>query len=137
MMGQVSVTQGQRSASNPRSVHSWKTPARLSDHEPKNAGGPNAKQSRRAAIIRAVRDGGSMRSVARRFRVSLCTVQRWVARGKGKRVDRIDLADRAGGCGVSSRRTAAATEDFVLAARADLKANSDLGEYGAAAVHRR
>jgi hypothetical protein len=78
-----------------------------------------------------------MRSVARRFRVSLCTVQRWVARGKGKRVDRTDLADRAGGCGVSSRRTASSTEDLVLAARADLRANSDLGEYGAAAVHRR
>jgi hypothetical protein len=78
-----------------------------------------------------------MRSVARRFRVSLCTVQRWVARGKGKRVDRTDLADRAGGCRTSSRRTASGTEDLVLATRADLKANSDLGEYGAAAVHRR
>src|SRR5215213_1689013 len=78
-----------------------------------------------------------MRSASRRFRVSLCTVQRWVARAKGKRPDRTDLADRAAGCGVSSRRTPSATEDLVLAARADLKANSDLGEYGAAAVRDR
>jgi hypothetical protein len=78
-----------------------------------------------------------MRSVARRFRVSLCTVQRWVARAKGKRLDRTDLADRAAGGGISSRRTPSATEDLVLAARADLKANSDLGEYGAVAVRDR
>src|SRR3954453_5493429 len=102
-----------------------------------NAGRSDPNQSRGAAITRAVRGGASMRAVARRFRVSLCTVQRWVARGKGKRVDRTDLADRAGGCRASSRRTAAATEDLVGATRADLKANSALGEYGAVAVRRR
>ena len=78
-----------------------------------------------------------MRSVARRFGVSLCTVQRWFARGKGKRLDRADLADRPGGCPVGPRRTAPQIEDLALAARADLKANSDLGEYGAAAVRDR
>jgi hypothetical protein len=78
-----------------------------------------------------------MRSVARRFAVSLCTVQRWVARGKGKRLDRADLGDRPGGCPVGPRRTPAQLEELVLATRADLRANSDLGEYGAAAVHAR
>jgi hypothetical protein len=75
-----------------------------------------------------------MRSVARRFRVSLCTVQRWVARARGKRLDRVDLADRPGGCRVAPRRTSAALEDLILATRADLRTNGDLGEYGAAAV---
>jgi hypothetical protein len=78
-----------------------------------------------------------MRSVAGRFGVSLCTVQRWVARGRGKRLDRADLADRPGGCPVGPRRTPAELEALVLATRADLRANSDLGEYGAAAVRAR
>jgi hypothetical protein len=78
-----------------------------------------------------------MRSVARRFGVSLCTVQRWVARAKGQRLDRVDLLDRPGGAPLGPRRTNATLEDLVLATRADLKANSDLGEYGAAAVRRR
>lgn len=77
-----------------------------------------------------------MRSVARKFRVSLCTVQRWVARGKGKRLDRSDFADRPGGCPVGPHRTASDLEDRVLATRADLKAHSDLGEFGAEAVRR-
>jgi hypothetical protein len=78
-----------------------------------------------------------MRAAARRFGVSLCTVQRWIARGKGKRLDRADLADRPGGCPVGPRRTNAQLEDRIVATRSDLKANSDLGEYGAAAVHDR
>src|SRR4051794_28332536 len=76
-----------------------------------------------------------MRAVAKRFGVSLCTVQRWVARSKGKRLDRADLSDRGSGPPVQAGRTGTAVEDVVLAARADLKANSDLGEYGAVAVH--
>jgi len=135
-MGQVSVTQGHLSATNPRSVYSWKTLQWRPTYEQKSSGSIS-KQSRRRAIIRAVRGGASMRSVARRWGVSLCTVQRWVARGKGKRLERTDLSDRLGGCPASSRRTSPAIEDLVLGIRADLKANSDLGEYGAVAVHSR
>ncbi|SRR5712691_580164 len=78
-----------------------------------------------------------MREAARRFGVSLCTVGRWVERGKGKRVDRMDLHDRPSGCPTGFGKAAAKLEDLVVATRADLKANSDLGEYGAAAVRRR
>jgi len=78
-----------------------------------------------------------MRSVAERSGVSLCTVQRWVARGKGRRLDRLDLSDRPGGCPVGPRRTSSDVEDLVLATRDDLKVHSDLGEYGALAVHDR
>jgi hypothetical protein len=78
-----------------------------------------------------------MRAAARKFRVSLCTVQRWVQRGKGKRLDRADLFDRPGGCTLGPHRTTTELEDLALATRADLNANSDLGEYGAQAVHDR
>jgi transposase-like protein len=88
-------------------------------------------------MLQRVRAGQSLRSVARRFGVSLCTVQRWVARAKGRRLDRVDLLDRPGGAPAGPRRTNATLEDLALATRADLKANSDLGEYGAAAVRRR
>src|SRR5712691_9821193 len=78
-----------------------------------------------------------MREAARRFGVSLCTVGRWVERGKGKRVDRMDLHDRPSGCPTGFGKAAAKLEDLVLATRADLKANIELGEYGEAAVRRR
>jgi hypothetical protein len=78
-----------------------------------------------------------LRAVARKFGVSLCTVQRWVQRGKGKRLDRADLSNRPGGCPVGPHRTTTELEDLVLATRVDLKVNSDLGEYGAQAVHDR
>ena len=88
-------------------------------------------------MVAAVRGGESMRSVARRFATSLCTVQRWVARAKGVRLDRAELSDRPTGCGTSSRRTAAATEDLILGTRQYLKGQSDLGEYGAVAIRAR
>lgn len=75
-----------------------------------------------------------MRSVARRWGVSLCTVQRWVARCRGKRLDRADLGDRPSGPLLPSGRTSQTLENLVLSTRADLKANSDLGEHGAAAI---
>ena len=76
-----------------------------------------------------------MRAVAKKFGVSLCTVQRWVARGKGKKLDRLDLCDRPSGCRVSASRTDSAVEQLVISTRLDLKNSSDLGEFGAAAVH--
>jgi hypothetical protein len=78
-----------------------------------------------------------MRSVARRFGVSLCTVQRWITRGKGQRLDRLDLTDRPAGCRVSTIRTDRTIEQLAVTTRNDLRANSDLGEYGAVAVRDR
>jgi len=42
------------------------------------------------AIVSRVRDGISMRQVAREFQVSLRTVQVWVERAQGKRLDQVD-----------------------------------------------
>jgi putative transposase len=86
--------------------------------------------------VAAVRQGQSLRSVARHFRVSLRTVQVWVLRAKGQRLDRVDWSDQPRG----GRRTATATptriEDLVVRLRRQLQETSALGEYGAAAIRR-
>jgi transposase len=87
-------------------------------------------------MVAAVRQGRSLRSVARQFRVSLRTVQLWVTRARDQRLDRVDWTDRPRG----GRRPAAATapriEDLVVRLRQQLKETSALGEYGAAAIRR-
>jgi transposase-like protein len=86
-------------------------------------------------MVKAVREGAAMRAVARRFGVSLLTVQRWVQRSAGQRLDRSEWDDR------SHRphrlqRTPAAVEERVVSVRQELKVHSDLGEFGAAAIGR-
>ena len=77
-----------------------------------------------------------MRAVACQRGVSLSTVQRWVQRAAGERLSRVPWADRLGGCRRAVNRVAVETEDVVLRVRRDLKETSDLGEYGAVAIHR-
>src|SRR5262245_60409466 len=76
-----------------------------------------------------------MRAVARAYQVSLATVQWWVQRAAGQRLDRVDWTDRSH-APHRTRRTAAATEAHVLELRQQLRTVSALGEYGAAAIHR-
>src|SRR5271157_1113976 len=87
-------------------------------------------------MVAAVRRGQKLRAVARQFRVSLRTVQVWVARARGQRLDRVDWSDQPRG----GRRAACATpmplEDLILEIRQELKDTSALGEYGAAAILR-
>jgi hypothetical protein len=77
-----------------------------------------------------------MHQVAEQFGVALATVQRWVARAKGKRLDRVDWTDRPCGLTTPVNRTERQREDLVLTLRQELRATSDLGEFGAAAIHR-
>lgn len=77
-----------------------------------------------------------MRAVARQCHVSLSTVQWWVRRAAGARLDRVDWEDHPTGCRPAVNRLAGETEDLVLRLRRELKATSDLGEYGAVALHR-
>src|SRR5262249_11688693 len=76
------------------------------------------------------------RDVQREFQVSLSTVQYWVRRTHGQRLDRVDWANAPRG----GRRAACATpsriEDRILRLRKQLKETSDLGEFGAAAIRR-
>ena len=87
-------------------------------------------------MVAAVRGGRSLRAVARRFQVSLATVQYWVKRSDGQRLDRVDWADAPRGGRRAQVATPKRLEDLVLATRKSLKEDSALGEYGAAAIHR-
>jgi len=79
--------------------------------------------------------GESQRAVARRYGFSLSTVQRWVTRAEGRRLDRVDWSDRPRGPRQSPTRTAREVENLILEVRRALKEQSDLGEFGAAAIH--
>jgi hypothetical protein len=86
--------------------------------------------------VQAVRAGLSQRQAARRFGVSLATVQRWLARAKGQRLDRVDWAGPPRGGRRAGNATDPDLEDRILQLRQHLKDHSDLGEYGAAAIGR-
>lgn len=87
-------------------------------------------------MVARVREGVGLRAVAREFRVTLSTVQRWVARAGDLSLGEVDWADQPSGCPVSKQRTRASTEARVLQVRKSLQTKSDLGEYGAEAIHR-
>lgn len=87
-------------------------------------------------MVLAVRRGTSLREVARRFGVTLHTVQRWVARADGNRLDRVDWCDQPRGARTSASRTPAAVERLILELRRELREESVLGEYGAEAIQR-
>lgn len=84
----------------------------------------------------AVRRGQSLRSVARQFRVSLRTVQVWVTRAHGQRLDRVDWSDQPRGGRRSARATATRIEDRIVRLRQQLQKTSALGECGAVAIQR-
>ncbi len=86
-------------------------------------------------MVAEVRAGASMRSVARAHDVRLFTVQWWCRRAGNLPLDRVDWSDRSPIPG-KVHRTDSAVEDFVLTLRRELKGTSDLGEYGARAIHR-
>ena len=86
-------------------------------------------------MVAAVRRGESQHSVARRYGFSLSAVQRWVTRAKGQRLDRVDWSDRPSGPRQSPTRTSREMEDLVLEVRRELRDESDLGEFGAVAIH--
>lgn len=87
-------------------------------------------------MVKAVRRGKSQRSVARRFGVSLSTVQHWLAHAKGRRLDRVDWSDRDCGPVHAANRTPTVVEDRIVQLRHSLWRDSDLGEHGASAIRR-
>src|SRR5262245_10508396 len=87
-------------------------------------------------MVQAVRRGASVRQVAQQCGVALATVQRWVARAKGQRLDRVDWADNPCGLPRPVNRTERQREDLVLTLRQMLRDTSALGEFGAATIHR-
>ena len=87
-------------------------------------------------MVARVRSGASMRAVARQFAVSLRTVQVWVARARGRRLDRVDWRSRPRGRRTPANHTPRRLEQRVLTLRRELRTTAVLGEYGAAAIHR-
>jgi len=98
-------------------------------------GQTNTQATRRRQIVAMVRRGASLRAAARRARVSLDTVQRWIARAVGQRLDRVEWTDRPP-IAHTIHRTAPRIERMILTARRALQEQSDLGEFGAHAIHR-
>ena len=87
-------------------------------------------------MVAAVRRGDSLRTVAQSFRVALRTVQRWVERAKGRRLDRVDWSPHSRRPHGSPMRTSDELQARILTLRRTLKDESALGEYGAAAIRR-
>jgi hypothetical protein len=87
-------------------------------------------------MVAAARRGTPLRQIARHCGVALSTVQFWVARAGDRRLDRVDWADRPDGPRQPANRSPRDLEDLVLTLRGELKDSSDLGEFGAAAIHR-
>lgn len=76
-----------------------------------------------------------MRQVAREFQVSLRTVQVWVERAQGKRLDQVDWSDRPRGGRRAKGSTSTKIEDLIIRVRERLKDFDPLGEFGAKAIH--
>ncbi|MGH8055633.1 MAG: hypothetical protein ACREOH_00135 [Candidatus Entotheonellia bacterium] len=93
-------------------------------------------ENRRREMVAAVRRGESLRAVAARFGSSVPTVTRWVLRAQGKRLDRTSFSDQSSAPRHVHTRTGPDMETLVLALRQHLRDQSDLGEFGAAAIRR-
>lgn len=83
-------------------------------------------------MVRAVRAGRSLRSVAMEHGVSVGTVAYWVEHARGQRLDRVSFDDRKPGR--AWNRTRSAVEERILSVRRSLREDSVLGEYGPDAI---
>lgn len=126
---------GQSSATIRRSVFLWESfPVQLLGEV--CHGHKKTVEAKRRMIVSDVHDGMSSRAVPKKHRVTLSTVQRSVARAGTLVLNEVDWASRAPGCRSAASRTKRGMEQEVLRLRKQLQSKSDLGEYGAAAIHR-
>lgn len=87
-------------------------------------------------MVAAVRRGASLRTVARRAHCSVRTVWRWVERARGRRLDRVDWADRPRGRAVPVNRTPRRLEQRLVRLRRWLALHDPLGYVGPEAIRR-
>jgi hypothetical protein len=85
-------------------------------------------------MVKLVRSGSSLRSVARRFAVRLAAVQYWVRRAGGQRLDRVDWSSRPSRPARIAKLTSVSWVRCIIEARRVLCASA-LGERGAKAIH--
>jgi len=83
-------------------------------------------------MVRAVRAGRSVRSVAMEYGVSVGTVAYWVEHARGQRLDRVSFDDRKPGR--AWNRIRMNVEARILSVRRTLREDSVLGEYGPDAI---
>ncbi len=83
-------------------------------------------------MVQSVRKGEALRSVARRFGVSVGTVSHWVERATGLHLVSVNFANDKPGR--AWNRTPASVETRILRTRVTLRKRSVLGEYGADAI---
>jgi hypothetical protein len=86
-------------------------------------------------MIELVRRGGFQRAVARKFKVSLHTVQRWWARAKGLAFSAVDWSERSHVAHRIANKTPADMERKVCALRKELQRKGALGFSGAQSIH--
>ncbi len=85
-------------------------------------------------MVAAVRRGRPLREVARKFKVALSTVQRWVRRAHGRALPSVDWSDRSHAPRRCPHRCTEPVRRAIVAQRADL-AQGALGFVGAGAIH--
>src|ERR1035441_2842827 len=86
-------------------------------------------------MVKLVRQGRSQREVARRFRVSLHTVQRWLARAGELALAAVDWSSRPHTPQKVANKTSAKVEREICVLRKQLETQSALGFIGALAIH--
>jgi putative transposase len=86
-------------------------------------------------MVRLVRQGKSQREIARRFGVSLHTVQRWVDRAGDIPLEAVDWKSRPHIPRTVVNKTAAKIEREICAIRKKLESESALGFSGALSIH--
>src|ERR1035441_6389023 len=86
-------------------------------------------------MVKLVRQGRSQREVARRFRVSLHTVQRWLARAGERPLAAVDWSSRPHTPQKVANKTSAKVEREICALRKKLETQSALGFTGALTIH--
>ena len=86
-------------------------------------------------MIQMVREGKSQRAVARKFKVSLHTVQRWWVRAKGLELDQVDWSERSHIAHRIANKTGMDMEQKICALRKDLESHGALGFSGAQSIH--
>lgn len=86
-------------------------------------------------MVALVRSGKSRREVARRFGVTLRTVQRWLRRADKRPLTSVDWRARSHAPGRVANKTQATLERKICALRKQLATDSALGFVGAQAIH--
>ena len=86
-------------------------------------------------MVEMVRQGKSQRAAARRFRVTLHTIQRWFARAEGLDLEVVDWSERSHLAGTVANKTPVAVEEQICALRKELESSAALGFSGARSIH--